>query len=241
VLLVLVGAGVFAFVVIPGTQKTTGSSQGTATPQATQKKQQVSPSAQQALYDQTIATTPVMNDPLSGPDSFGWDNYTGDNGKTRCFFSQNTLHSIAQPGDFSPCYARATNYQNFVLQVKMTLISGHAGGLVFRADSTNDKGYQFRISTDGSYILNRIILDQQGEIQSAGETLVSGSSTLIQQGSNQLAVIAQGETITLFINGKYVDSATDGTYHAGQVGIYVDSDASSVEGAFSYLQVWKLA
>jgi hypothetical protein len=240
VLLVLVGASVFAFVVIPGPQKTAGSSQGTATPQATQQKQQVSPSAQQALYDQTIAKTPVMNDPLSGPDNFGWDNYTGDNGKTRCFFSQNTLHSIAQPDYFSPCYARATNYQNFVLQVKMTLISGHSGGLVFRADSTNDKGYQFRISTDGSYILNRIILDQHGQIQSNGETVVSGSSTLIQQGTNQLAVMAQGETITLLINGKYVDSAMDNTYHAGQVGIYVDSDASSVEGIFSYLQVWKL-
>jgi hypothetical protein len=123
----------------------------------------------------------------------------------------------------------------------MTLISGHSGGLVCRADSTNDKGYQFRISTDGSYILNRIILDQQGQIQSDGETVASGSSTLIQQGTNQLAIMAQGDTITLFINGKYVDSATDSTYHSGQIGIYVDSDASSVEGAFSYLQVWKLA
>ena len=127
------------------------------------------------------------------------------------------------------------------MQVKMTLISGHSGGLVFRADSTNDKGYQFRISTDGSYILNRIILDQQGQPQSNGETVVSGSSTLVQHETNQLAVIAQGNTITLFINGKYVDGATDSTYQSGQIGIYVDSDAGSVEGAFSDLQVWKLA
>lgn len=56
-----------------------------------------------------------------------------------------------------------------------------------------------------------------------------------------MGVIAQGNTIALFINGKYVDSATDSTYHSGQVGIYVDSDTSSVEGVFSDLQVWKLA
>jgi hypothetical protein len=125
----------------------------------------------------------------------------------------------------------------------MTIISGHSGGLVFRADYTNDQGYQFRMSTDGSNnsILNRIVLDQQGNIQSAGETVVSGSSTSIQQGTNQVAVIAQGDNISLFINGKYVDSATDKTYHSGQVGVYVDSDASAVEGAFSNLQVWKLA
>lgn len=236
-LLVLVGVGILVFVVLPGNQKTTGP---TSQVTATQQSQPISPSAQQALYDRTVAKTPTINDPLSGADNFGWDNYTGANGKTRCFFSQGMLHALAQSGYFSPCYAKATNHKDFVLQVKMTLVSGHSGGLVFRADSTNDKGYQFRIGTDGNYILNRIILDQQGEVQSDGETLTSGSSTLVQQGTNQLAVIAQGNAITLFINGKYVDSATDSTYHSGQIGIYVDSDADSVEGAFSSLQVWKL-
>jgi hypothetical protein len=237
VFLVLASAGGFILVTTSSTQKTAGSGQATAT----QQHQQTSPTDKQTLYNQTIATTPVMNDPLSGPSNFGLDNYTGQSGKTRCSFSQGQLHAFAQPTYFSPCYATATNYQNFVLQVKMTLVSGHSGGLVFRADSTNDQGYQFRISTDGNYILNRIILDEQGNIQSAGETVTSGSSTLVQQGTNQPAIIAQGDTISLFINGKYVDSATDSTYHSGKVGVYVDSDASSVEGAFSNLQVWKLA
>jgi hypothetical protein len=239
VLLALVSAGIFAFVITPSTHKTAESGQAIAT--ATQQNQQTSPVEKQALYNQTIATTPVMNDPLSGPDNFGLDNYTGQGGKTRCSFSQGQLHAFAQPTYFSPCYATATNYQNFVLQVKMTLISGHSGGLVFRADSTNDKGYQFRISTDGTYVLNRITLDQQGNIQSAGETVASGSSKLVQQGTNQPAIMAQGDTISLFINGKYVESTMDSTYHSGKVGVYVDSDASSVEGAFSNLQVWKLA
>ncbi len=198
------------------------------------------PTSLQALYNQTIGTTPLMDDPLSEPDNFGWDNYTGQGGNTRCFFSQGQLHTFAKPSFFSPCYARVTNYQNFVLQVKMTIISGHSGGLVFRADYTNDKGYQFRISTDRTYILNRIILDQQGNIQSAGETVTNGLSSFIQQGTNQLAVLAQGDIIALFINRKYVDSVTDSTYHSGQVGVYVDSDASSVEGVFNNLQVWRL-
>ena len=235
VLLVLVGAGAFVFVIKPGTSVTT---------QPPQKHQPTSPTEKQALYNQAISTAPVMNDPLSGPDNFGLDNYTGDNGKTKCFFSQSAMHSSAQPGDFSPCYAKATNYQNFVVQVKMMIISGHSGGLVFRADSTNDKGYQFRISTDGTYILNRIVLDQQGNILSDGETVASGSSVYIQKGvnqTNQLGVVAQGDTISLFVNGKYIDSATDTTYHSGQVGVYVDSDAGSVEGVFSNLQVWKLS
>lgn len=231
VLLALAGTGIFVFVT-----KSSSSSSG--------PKQATTPSEKQTLYGQTVATTPMMNDPLSGPDSYGLDNYTGQGGNTRCSFSQSQLHAIAQPTYFSPCYAKATNYQNFVLQVKMTLISGHAGGLVFRADSTNDKGYQFRISTDGTYILNRIILDQQGNPIAEGETVASGSSEFIEKGTNQtnqLGVLAQGDTISLFINGKYVDSATDSTYHSGQVGIYVDSDADAVEGAFKDLQVWKLS
>jgi hypothetical protein len=229
VLLALAGTGIFVF----------ATKSGPSGP-----KQATTPSEKQTLYNQTIATTPSINDPLSGPDNYGLDNYTGENGKTRCFFNQGQLHSIAQPTYFSPCYATATNHQDFVLQVKMTLISGHSGGLVFRADYTNDKGYQFRISTDGTYILNRHLLDQQGAPIAAGRTLVSGSSEFIQKGANQtnqLAVLAQGDIISLFINGKYVDSVTDNTYHSGQVGIYVDSDADVVEGVFKDLQVWKLS
>jgi Domain of Unknown Function (DUF1080) len=241
ILLILIGAGVFVFVIKPSMS---GPDQTSTAQKVATQSHTTSPGEKQALYSQTITAAPALNDPLSGPDNFGLDKYTGDNGKTKCFFSQNAMHSSAQPGDFSPCYAKATNYQNFVLQVKMTIISGHSGGLVFRANSTNDKGYQFRISTDGTYILNRIILDQQGNILSDGETVASGSSAYIQQGANQtnqLGVLAQGDTISLFVNGKYVDSATDTTYHSGQVGIYVDSDAGAVEGVFSDLQVWKLS
>ncbi len=246
VLLVLVGGSVFVFAITSGPRQTTATrSQATPTQsQATQQSQPISPAGKQAFYDKTIATTPVMNDSLSGPDNYGLDNYTSEGGKTRCFFSQSAWHAVAQPTYFSPCYATATNYQNFVLQVKMAFVSGHSGGLVFRADSTNDKGYQFRISTDGTYLLNRIILDQQGNPIGEGQTLMSGSSELVQKGTmqaNQLGVMAQGETISLFINGKYVDSATDGSYHSGQVGVYVDSDAGTVEGVFKDLQVWKLA
>ncbi len=241
VLLALISTGAFIFVTKSSPSSTLGSSQATVTPsQTVQQNKPTSPSEKQAFYDQTIGTAPLVNDPLSGPDNLGLDNYTGQGGNTRCFFSQGQFHSVAQPGYFSPCYARTTNYQDFVLQVKMTIISGHSGGLAFRANYTNDKGYQFRISTDGTYILNRIILDQQGRPIADGETVVSGSSPLVQQGTNQLGIMAQGDTIALFINGKYVDSGTDSTYYSGQVGVYVDSDASSVEGTFSNLQVWKL-
>jgi hypothetical protein len=229
-ILALVGTGFYAFMVMPSTQRAN-----------TTQNQSISPARRQALYHQTVGTMPVMRDPLNRPDDFGWDNYSGQGGNTRCFFRQGQLHAVAQPSYFSPCYAKATNYQNFLLQATMTIISGHSGGLVFRADSTNDKGYQFRISTNGTYILNRIILDQKGNIQSDGETVASGSSASIQQGTNQLAVMAQGNILSLFINGNYVESAADSTYHSGQVGVYVDSDASSVEGAFSDLHVWKLS
>lgn len=237
-LLALVSAGAFVFMAKSGT-----GSQGSGQTPSGQQNQPTSPLEKQARYNRTIGTVPLVNDPLSGPDNYGLDNYTGPGGYTRCFFSQGQLHAFGQPTYFSPCYAKATNYQDFVLQVKMTIISGHSGGLVFRANYTNDAGYQFRISTDGTYILNRIILDQQGNPQPAGETIASGSSAFVRQGANQtnqLGVMAQGNTISLFINGKYVASATDSTYHSGQVGVYVDSDAGAVEGAFSDLKVWKL-
>jgi hypothetical protein len=200
----------------------------------------LTPSKAQSFYDQITHGPPALSDALAGPDNYGWDDYS-QGGNTSCSYSSNAYHAKAGPGYFSPCYAKTTNYSDFILQVQATIVSGHSAGIVFRADSTNDKEYRFRISTDGTYILDKVFFDSAGQPQHT--ILVSNKSSLAVTSINQpalVAVIAQGTSIYLFVNNKYLDHASDSTYPTGQVGVYVDSDASEVDAMFRNVQVWKL-
>lgn len=193
----------------------------------------------QALYAQKTPKTPVVNDTLTHPDNYGWDDYATQH--TNCAFSTGAYHAKAASGFFSPCYAKATNFRNFIFQVQITLLQGHSGGIVFRANSQTDQAYQLRISTDGTYILNKFLLDSSGKSQL--QTLFSGSNTTISPGLNQsnlLAVLVQENGIAAFVNKHYLASTQDTTYQNGQIGVYADSDAGPVEAAFNNAQVWNV-
>ncbi len=211
----------------------TVAAQATAQAQATA-------TALQMIYTQATSGTPAISDPLSGGDNFGWDQYSVLGGG--CAFRGGTYHSSAPPTYFTTCFANQTNFSNFALQVQMTILSGHSGGIVFRGDSQQQNFYAFRISTDGSYILAKIAANSAGQYNLT--TLTSGSNNpAIHQGnnaSNLIAVVAQGNTFYLYVNGQYVDQASDSTNKSGEIGVYTHSDAGSVEATFSNLKVWRL-
>ncbi len=242
----LIGAGVFIFLSRAGSNP--GVSGGNSQSNSYTTSSQSAPSAYavkldattaQKLYDSTTSRPPIMNEGLGAPDNYGWDHVTQPN--TNCTFAGGAYHAQANPGYFSPCYASATNFSDLLLQVQMMVMSGHSGGVVFRANATNDYEYQFRISTDGTYILNKYVVDGG---KPATKPLLSGGSSAIVKGLKQpnlIAILAQGNAIAIYINKKYVDITNDGTYQQGQIGVYTDSDPSSVvDAAFNNLLVWKL-
>jgi len=236
ILLLLVG-GVFVYFSRSFSEKVTGQSQfisATAQPSTASATVQPITGDAQTLYKRITSGNPVLASSLNGPDNYGWDDYAQAN--TRCWFTGGVYHSKAGPKYFSPCYALATNFSNFLFQASVTMLSGHSGGLVFRADSKNDNGYYFRVSTDGTYILNKLAPNNL-------QPLLSGSDAVIKKGMNQanvLAVLVQGNRISLFVNGKYIESTTDNSYQAGQIGVYTDSDAGNVEAIFHQAQVWNV-
>jgi hypothetical protein len=175
----------------------------------------------------------VLIDPLHiNSKSQNWD----VNGN--CAFIGATYHAIAPSPDFSDyCTANATNFSNFAFEVSMKIIKGDAGGVLFRVENTKpNRYYDFYVGQDGTYGLEVV-----NGLKSSN--LKQGASTAIRQGLNQenlVGVVAQGNTITLYVNHQSLGTVTNETYKHGQIGVYAVVYSHPTEVVFSNARLWTL-
>jgi len=224
-------ANIFATATAVGAATTTASteaSQATATVTALQN-----------MFTQDTTGTPALDDSLSdNTGKGGWDQGTNSLGNTGCVFTGGDYHAReAQLGYLQPCIAEEPNFSNFVYQVQMIIDKGSQGGIIFRADSAKTQYYLFRIGTDGSYALDLY----SGTNQTT--TLKNGVSLTIATGagqSNQVAVIANKNSLYLFINQQFITSVKDSTLSSGQIGVVALDYGTPTEVEFSNAQVWQL-
>jgi hypothetical protein len=209
----------------------------TATAQALATAQAVATAtALQNIYTQSTRGMPIFNDPLT----YNANNWTvaAANGGGGCSFTGGVYHSaVQQKGYYLPCIAQNTSFSNFAFQVTLTILKGDEGGIIFRADNVNSKGYLFSIKNDGSFT---IFLTSDN---SHSTNLDFGPSPAIHTGlnkSNMLTVVARGSQLYLYINRQYVTSVTDHTYTSGQIGVFSADDSAPTDVAFTNAQVWRL-
>ncbi len=114
-----------------------------------------------------------------------------------------------------------TNIKNFYLETTIqtqTCSGSDLYGIVFRAQN-NNKGYWLTITCDGHYSLD------VGDINTLDPVIDSKSSSLIKAGSNQtnkFGIMAQGNKISIYINGKLAEDATnDAMVNAGTFGYFI--------------------
>lgn len=190
------------------------------------------------LLAKDTAGSPTLTDNLT--DNTGgnrWDEGFAGNGNTGCFFNQDYHARETQVNFLQPCYADATNFSNFVYEVQMTIDQGSQGGILFRANKSQGQYYLFRIGTDGSYTLE--VSDNNKSVK----MLSSGISAAINTGdgqSNDMAVLANNNTLYLYVNQQLVTAAVDSTLSAGQIGVAAIDYSTPTEVEFSSVQVWKL-
>jgi hypothetical protein len=92
-------------------------------------------------------------------------------------------------------------------------------GIVFRLQpDATDSFYLFEVYNDRSYSFWRH--DASGWTALVGKT----RSSDVEAGDNLIAVVADGGMFDLYINGKYVTSAWDGSFASGYVGVYAAAD-----------------
>jgi len=217
----------------------------TATPSSTTHAQQATatPSAQtpQDLYAQVTQGSPALDDPLSTNDTNNWTEGTSADGKSSCTFTGEAYHASTQVKNmYKLCLAQATNFSDLAYQVQMTIATGEFGGMVLRTDGSQTKYYSFFIDRYGNYTLITSV-DDTG---TRDYVLRKGTSAFIKTGLNQvntLAVIARGSSLYLYINQQYLTSASDSSYHAGQIGVFGGNFTKApADVVFSHVQVWKL-
>lgn len=182
----------------------------------------------------------ALHDPLSD-NAFGnnWSEGT-DNSGGSCEFQGGAYHVSESNIQYANSCFASPDFSNFAVEVQMKIITGDAGGIILRADSTNNKLYVFVVGQDGSYFFDLYTSSTHIKI------LTSNTSSAINQGLNQtnlLAVVAQGNAFTLYVNHQQIASVSDNTYNQGQIGFTANPYANNghpTEIAFSNVNVWTL-
>jgi hypothetical protein len=185
-------------------------------------------------YIRIINGSPTLNDPLTATSGNGWAE------GPECSYTNNAYHAKeTQSNILLYCAAYKTNISNFVYRVRMTILSGQRGGMIFRADAANSKFYLFRVAQDGSYDLY-MYPDKTG---TSARKLISGTAANMHTGTNAenlLAVAARGSQIDLYINDQYQGSVNDTTFQSGEIGLVAENDGTTVEIAYRQAQVWRI-
>lgn len=186
----------------------------------------------------------VLSDPLANNgQGHGWNVYALP-GYNNCQFTGGAYESSTEwIGNgrnaivANDCVAQDTNYSDFTLQAQVTIVKGSCAGIAFRATSRTSTQYDFVICLqDGFWGLRYA---ENGLIE---PNIIEGNSTAIHNGlgqANVMAVVASGQTITLYANGQKLGTATSSIFSAGQIGL----DASGSEGnmnvaLFRNVEVW---
>lgn len=239
-LLIAGGGGLVYYVTVFRPAELKAQATSTAVAQKTAQAE-ATITALQAPYRKATSGTPLINDPLSSQSGSVWETRSASAGS--CGFSGGAYHiKISVQNRFLPCFAAVSSPSNFAFQVQMTVIQGRVGGLIFRTTATTTsglQGYFFEINNTGQYGLTALLDSISGQARS----LTSSSSSVIKTGLNQpnlLTIIAQGSTMTLYINKQYITTVTDNSYSAGAIGLYAVDAGEPADIAFNNAEVWAL-
>jgi hypothetical protein len=182
----------------------------------------------EALYD-SLANT-------NQHDKWGWNTNTGSEA---CQLThQGSVVTESHTDQLNPCFAGKTNFKNFTYEVTMTISEGDCGALLFRVNAAQS-GYLFGICQDGYYFLK----SYKDGFDTVGSYIKDYSPSGFNVGLNypiSVGIVARGSTISLCINGTFIDHVTDSVYNQGQIGIAAYSFSNPTEVLFSNAKVWML-
>ena len=141
-----------------------------------------------------------------------------------------------QSGNFSACFEHGIDLTDFSYQVSMKILKGDLGGIAFRANPDTGTFYYFYIDIHGNYGLELV------NSFTLGSPLTHGSNAAIHTGlnsTNQVAVVARGNSIQVYVNMQLVTQITDSTVAHGYLGVVAQDVNVSTDVSFTNAQAWQ--
>lgn len=207
------------------------------------------------------ATVAAEPDPYANGRLILYDNLATDQSSTQswrweqndtCAFQNNAYHvTYDSPGWISDCPLSTDNnsslsFNDFTLEVKMTILRGDEGGIVFRQSSSTlnplrATDYTLLFDADGHYQFNLY-----PNASSTPVELARGSSSAFRTGygqMNTIGLVARGSTFTWYVNAQRVGNANDKTYRQGSICLASATYANhtgSPEVAYTDFKIWRL-
>jgi serine/threonine protein kinase len=159
-----------------------------------------------------------------------------------CLFTGGAYHISKQNSNslFMHCYNSEATFSNFTFEVQLTITQGDCGGMTFREASNNRKFYYFIICQNGGYVVRSYIDSSIPEF----DVLQSSNSSAIKSGlgqQNKIAVVANGNTMILYVNEQQIAQIQDSNSTSGYVGLVADPRfGNTTDVGFSNAKVWTL-
>lgn len=196
-------------------------------------------------YSGTLVLSDAMRDNSKGYkwDEATWDDNNGGKGKSVCGFSNGGYHITRSSKGALVCVpeAKLLVFNNAAFEVNLTIVQGYETGVFVRLDQSQLSGYLFAVNVEGSYVLEAANFNAPNP-KDQDKIFRSGANAAIKKGlrqTNLVALVANGDTLSVYVNNQFVDSFPDKAYINGQIGIYAYGD-SACDVIASDARVWKL-
>lgn len=191
----------------------------------------------------TVVTGPqiLFQDDFSATNS-GWDRTTDDSYSTD--YENGGYRINIVPANYSAFANPNQSFQNDVrLEVDATKIAGpddnNAFGVICRYQDV-DNYYYFYISSDGYVGIGMDNAGTKSIISSSDGYLTTASGINSGSATNHIRADCIGSTLTLYVNGTRVASASDGTFTGGDIGLVARTyDVAGTDILFDNLFVYK--
>jgi len=137
------------------------------------------------------------------------------------------------------------SYSNAAITVDVNIISGHTGGVFFRATTVSllqaYSGYLFEIDSQGNYKISRSNNFSTGEGNATLRAGVIPSGFKVGNGvKNTMQILAQGTSLSFYINGVWIATLQDTTFTSGNIALLATASANgtAADVAYSNLRVF---
>ncbi len=174
-------------------------------------------------------------------DACGWDEYAEEAASAGLAASEYFI-AVHQPNT-SAVSLPGGDYSNLEIVVDVRQASGSANnnyGLLCRYRDM-DHFYAFLISSDGYYAIVRVAGGGTYKILSGdGIHLLPSEAINTEAGAtNEVSAVCDGDTLTLFVNGRQLTSVSDSELTSGDVGFIASTyEEAAIEIRFDNLRVY---